>query len=122
MRLFEVHLEVEDIDRSLAFYQAILPHEKLHRWKDGSAVALVLEDGAALGLWKKGKHGRFNGRAGEHVHFAFSIADEDYEQHKSRVVALGVEIFEMSEGQDRSIYFFAPDGHQGEFYTASRFA
>lgn len=123
MRLFEIHLEVDDLERSLAFYQAIMTHQKLHWWMDRSAVALVLEDGAALGLWKKGKRGRFDGQGGRHVHFAFSVTLMEYDQYKSRLQAAGVELFEhQSENGHRQLYFFDPDGNQGEFNTEEQFA
>lgn len=118
MRLLEIHLEVEDIDRSTTFYQALLPYHKLTRWQDGSAVAFVLEDGAAFGLWKKGKRGLHNGQGGQHVHFAFQIAPEEYDKHKSKLEMVGVEILEHRwNNGHRSLYFFDPDGHQGEFMT-----
>lgn len=123
MRLFEVHLEVADLERSLAFYQAVLPHRKLYWWKDRSAVALVLEDGAALGLWRKGKRGRFDGQGGEHVHFAFAVTPTEYEQCKARLEAADVEAFEHhSDDGHRQLYFFDPDGNQGEFNTEEQFA
>jgi len=77
MRILEIHLEVNDLEKSLDLYSRLLPHDKITRWIDGSAAALVLKNGTALGLWKKGKKGIHNGRGGEHVHFAFQIEEDE---------------------------------------------
>ncbi|MEW6050177.1 MAG: VOC family protein [Candidatus Zixiibacteriota bacterium] len=118
MRIIELHIEVSDLERSLAFYQQILPHAKVTRWDDGSALALVLNDGSAFGLWQKGKQGVFAGRAAEHLHFALQVSDTEFQETKTRLISLGVEIQERTwKGGQRSVYFTDPDGHQGEFIT-----
>ncbi len=118
MRILEVHLEVADLERSVAFYEKLIPHEKLVRWPDGSAAALVLPNGESLGLWKTGKEGLYGGRGGRHVHFAFEIEADQYGDCKRRLAALGVEVIEHEwKNGERSLYFFDPDGHQGEFMT-----
>lgn len=118
MRFLELHIEVADLARSEQFYTALLPHAKVTRWEDGSAIAIILDDGAALGLWKIGKLGLHNGRGGEHVHFAFQIDRGEYDSYRSRMLAMGLEPIEHTwPSGDRSLYFFDPDGHQGEFMT-----
>lgn len=118
MRFLELHIEVADLARSERFYATLLPHAKVTRWEDGSAIAIILEDGAALGLWKVGKLGLHNGRGGEHVHFAFQIKRSEYDLYKERMLAMGIEPIEHTwPSGDRSLYFFDPDGHQGEFMT-----
>lgn len=118
MRLLEVHIEVRDVARSLAFYTRLIEYEKVTQWDDGSAAAIVLKDGTAFGLWKKGKSGLYQGRGGEHVHFAFQIAPEDYDKYLGKLRGLSLDVTEHTwpNGQ-RSLYFFDPDGHQGEFMT-----
>ena len=79
---------------------------------------MVLDDGSAFGLWKKGAIGLHNGRGAEHLHFAFQIAAEDYDEYKKRLESLGIEAIEhVWKNDNRSLYFFDPDGHQGEFMT-----
>lgn len=118
MRLLEIHIEVEDLERSLDFYQQIIPHKKIVRWSDGSAAALVLEDGSAFGIWRIGTRGLHDGRGGEHLHFAFQIKSEEYENFKQRLESLGISPTEHQwDNGERSLYFFDPDGHQGEFMT-----
>ncbi|MCM2272858.1 MAG: VOC family protein [candidate division Zixibacteria bacterium] len=118
MRFLELHIEVADLARAEQFYTTLLPHAKVTRWEDGSAIAIILDDGAAFGLWKIGKSGLHNGRGGEHVHFAFQIKRSEYDLYKERMLALGIEPIEHTwPSGDRSLYFFDPDGHQGEFMT-----
>jgi catechol 2,3-dioxygenase-like lactoylglutathione lyase family enzyme len=118
MRLLEIHIETDDLDRSLVFYRRLLPHKKLVRWPDGSAVALVLEDGGAFGIWERAKRGLYGGQAADHLHFALQIEPAEYDGLKARLEDLGVEPIEhVWESGQRSLYFFDPDGHQGEFMT-----
>ncbi len=118
MRFLEMHIEVEDVERSLDFYSRLLPHQRIGRWSDGNVAAIVLPDGSAFGIWKHGTHGLFNGQAGKHLHFAFQVDEEEYERLKARLSELGLETFEHRWPKGgKSIYFFDPDGHQGEFMT-----
>ena len=119
MRPIEVHLEVDSIERSLELYTHLLPHRRVI-W-DGEPdpqAFVVLEEGSALGLWHRGTHGIHRGRGGRHVHFAFQIAPEEYAHYKAKITEAGLEPLEW-EWPDgaRSVYFFDPDGHQGEFMT-----
>ena len=118
MKFLELHIETDDLDRALDFYTKLIPHQKVTRWKDGSAAALVLTDGRAFGIWKKGKQGLYDGRGAEHLHYAFQIDPDEYDDYLSRLKALGVEVIEheWSNGH-RSLYFFDHDGHQGELMT-----
>jgi len=118
MRILELHLEVNSLEKSLELYSKLLPHDKITSWKDGSAAALVLKDGTALGLWKKGKKGIHNGRGGEHVHFAFQIEEDELEKYRGLIRDCGLEPldYEWPDGS-KSVYFFDYDGHQGEFMT-----
>ncbi len=119
MRIVEFHIEVEHPEKSLEFYKDLIPHEKVTHWNDKSAIALVLKDGSAFGIWKKGKLGLFDGRGGEHVHFAFQIKPDEYDLYKQKLLDRGLtpEEYTWPSGH-RSLYFFDPDGHQGEFITS----
>ena len=122
MRLLEVHIEVADLERSLEFYSSLLPHKKIVRFKDGNAAAMVLEDGTAFGLWLIGKTGLHGGRGAEHLHFAFQIRPDEYDPYKVKLVNLHVDVIEHQwPSGERSLYFFDPDGHQGEFLTSDWF-
>ncbi len=118
IRLLEIHLEVADLERSRAFYAAWLPHERIVEWHDRSAVAFVLTDGTAFGLWATGKTGLYGGRGGSHVHYALQTDPADYDAMRQQLVNLGVEVTNHTwPGGHRSLYFMDPDGHQGELMT-----
>ena len=118
MRLLELHIEVEDLERAFAFYSSLLPHRDVVRFSDGQAFALILDDGSAFGLWRKGKTGIHDGRGAEHLHFALQIAPDEYDQYLRRLRELEVDPIEhLWPDGHRSIYFFDEDGHQGEFMT-----
>lgn len=118
MRIIEIHIEVSDLDRAQAFYSALLPHTGVTRWSDGSAVAIVLEDGSALGLWKRGRVGLHGGRGANHLHFAFKIEPGEYDEYRQRLVDLGCKpIDHVWPNGERSVYTFDHDGHQLEFMT-----
>lgn len=118
MQLLEVHIEAADPEASLAFYQSLLDCEKIIWRESRLAVFMVLRDGTAFGIWKKGSRGIHNGQAGAHVHFAFRIDPDEYDEYRDRLASLGVTILDYDwEDGHRSLYFFDPDGHQGEFMT-----
>jgi catechol 2,3-dioxygenase-like lactoylglutathione lyase family enzyme len=118
MRLLEVHLEVADVERSVRFYSNLLAHRKIDSWDEGTANAIILEDGAAFGIWKKGKRGIHGGQGGEHIHFAFQISPDEYTTYKRKLEDLGMKVQEHTwPNGHRSVYFVDYDGHQGEFMT-----
>ena len=118
LRMIEIHLEVADLARAEKFYAALLSFQRISRWDDGSAIAFVFEDGAAFGLWRQGKRGLFDGRGAEHLHYAFQISRDELDLYRERLFALGVDVIEHTwPSGDTSLYFFDPDGHQGEFLT-----
>jgi catechol 2,3-dioxygenase-like lactoylglutathione lyase family enzyme len=123
VQLLETHIEVSDLEKSVALYSALIPHTRVERWGDdetGRAAALILEGGEAFGLWEEGKIGIHGGRAGKHLHFAFQIAPEEYDRYVALIRAEGLEPLEhVWERGAKSVYFFDDDGHQGEFITAN---
>jgi catechol 2,3-dioxygenase-like lactoylglutathione lyase family enzyme len=122
MRLLEAHIEVSDLQRSLNFYSTLLPHKKIVNWSDHSAAALVLHDGSAFGLWKISKTGLHGGKGAQHLHYAFQITPGEYQTYKKRLESLSVDVVEHEwPSGHRSLYFFDPDGHQGEFMTCDWF-
>lgn len=116
--MIELHIEVANLNKSLDLYQQILPHKRIEFFEDKKAVVLVLNDGAAFGLWETGRTGIHNGRAASHLHFAFDIEADELEIYRTKLQKLGLEVFDHSWGENwNSIYFFDYDGHQGEFIT-----
>ena len=118
MRLLEIHLEVADVEASLAFYAELISHQRIDRWADGKAAAIILADGSAFGFWAKGQVGTHGGRGGSHVHFAFQIQPDEYANYKAKIETLGLTALEhIWPNGHQSVYFFDADGHQGEFMT-----
>jgi catechol 2,3-dioxygenase-like lactoylglutathione lyase family enzyme len=116
--MLEFHIGVENIEKSLELYTKLLPYKEISWWKDRSAVALILEDGSAFGIWHKDKIGSDGGRPGKHLHYAFQINPEEYDHYLNLVKNLGLQPIEHQWPNARSIYFQDFDGHQGEFMTA----
>ena len=119
MRMLEIHIEVADLEGAFKLYSKLLPHSEVTWWDERDAVAFVLKDGSAFGLWQKGKKGIHGGRGAEHLHFAFQIEPEEYEHYKEKIESVGLTPLEhvWPEGH-KSVYFFDHDGNQGEFMTA----
>jgi len=118
LRLLELHLEVSDLDRSLTFYSQLFPEARVVGWDKKTAAALVFDDGSAIGLWIAGKVGLKGSRAGDHVHYAVHVTHDELEVMRTRLQAMDVEVFDHAwDPPHKSIYYFDPDGHQGEFIT-----
>ena len=120
MKLIETHIEVEDVEKSLNLYKQLIPHKTILRWAEGNVAALVLNDGSAFGIWKKGHKGIHNGLAGQKTHFAFQIKEDGYTDCVELIKECGLEPLEYDWGNKyKSVYFFDYDGHQGEFITGN---
>ena len=118
MRLLEIHIESEDVKKSIMFYKEILEYEKILELNDKRQIMFVMKDGCCFGIWEKGFRGIHDGRGARHLHFAFQIPPSQYRMYKVRLEALGIKVseHEWNDGE-RSMYFFDPDGNQGEFMT-----
>ena len=121
--LFEAHLTVSDLDRSLAFYRDIvgLP-VALELPERGAAFVWCGEPGGSmLGLWSLG-----SAPLGLKLHVAFAVELEDVLAAAARLRSLGVrpESFFGEEADEPSVigwmpavaqYFRDPDGHILEY-------
>jgi len=81
----ELVLEVVDLERAEHFYSKLLGLPVVERWEHRDAI-WVLAGATRIGLWKP-QVGVAGGRGGIHVHYAFQIADEDYEATVERLRA-----------------------------------
>jgi catechol-2,3-dioxygenase len=111
----ELVLEVVDLERAEHFYSKLLGLPVVERWEHRDAI-WVLAGATRIGLWKP-QVGVAGGRGGIHVHYAFQIADEDYEATVERLRACGLEVFEDDFGDSRAAYVTDPDGNVVEFWT-----
>ncbi len=124
--ILETALYVEDLARSVAFYQRIFGFETL--FEDKRLHALNVADRNVLLLFPKGATnepavlpgGVIPAHGGSGVlHFAFAITAEDVEPWKQRLASEGVAIestVRWPRGSE-SIYFRDPDNHVVELMS-----
>ena len=114
----ELVLEVQDLQRSEAFYAGLLGLPVVERWKEREAIWVMAGDRTRIGLWRP-QIGLEGGRGGVHVHFAMHIAEADYEAALERLRAAGEPMPEHVFGttHGRAAYATDPDGHVVELWT-----
>jgi catechol 2,3-dioxygenase-like lactoylglutathione lyase family enzyme len=114
----ELVLEVFDLDAARRFYRDVLGFEETlyGEGAEGRYWYLVGET-ARLGLWTE-QVGLAGGRGGDHVHFAFHVADEEIDPMKARIEHAGAEVEgPIQLGPGRAIYVTDPDGNVVEFWS-----
>jgi catechol 2,3-dioxygenase-like lactoylglutathione lyase family enzyme len=116
MGLFEMVLEVADLERATRFYRDAIGLPIVERWTDERpAVWLALGREAFLGLWPVETGGAaaiHQGRGGAHVHFALRLPYGTLDAVRARLEGLGYEIEERDFGRgNRAIYLDDPDGN-----------
>ena len=114
--LFEMTLEVSDLDASERFYRDIIGLPIAERWTDERpAVWLALGREGFLGLWPPETGGAaaiHGGRGGRHVHFALRVPTGTLDAVTARLESLDypVESWDFGGG-NRAIYLDDPDGN-----------
>ena len=114
----ELVLESRDLEAAERFYTGVLGFPVIERWHGSPTDAVwVLAGGTRIGLWKP-SIGISGGRPGVHVHYALSVAAEDYDPVVEEIRSHGVTVDEVEfGGQARSAYVTDPDGNVVEFWT-----
>ena len=114
----ELVLEVQDLERSEAFYAGLLGLPVVERWKEREAIWVMAGDRTRIGLWRP-QIGLEGGRGGVHVHYAMHIAEADYDAALERLRAAGEPMPEHVFGttHGRAAYATDPDGHVVELWT-----
>jgi catechol 2,3-dioxygenase-like lactoylglutathione lyase family enzyme len=114
----ELVLEVSDLEAARRFYRDVLGFEETlyGEGAEGRYWYLVGET-ARLGIWTE-QVGLAGGRGGAHVHYAFSVADEEVDRLKERIASAGAEVEgPIQLGPGRAIYVTDPDGNVVEFWS-----
>jgi catechol 2,3-dioxygenase-like lactoylglutathione lyase family enzyme len=114
-------LAVTDLERSIPFYTDLLGCRLAARWDGGAYLALgdlwlCLSLDPARALAPQGA---------DYTHYALSIAAQDVDAFRARLLAAGVIEWRTNKSEGNSFYFLDPDGHQLEAHAgdlASRLA
>ena len=115
--LFEMVLEVADVDAAERFYREVIGLRVVERWTgDRPAAWLALGREGFLGLWPRetgGAKAIHNGRGGAHVHFAIRVPRGTLDAVQARLESLGVPVEGGWDfgGGNRAIYLDDPDGN-----------
>lgn len=123
----ELVIDVLDLEASERFYREVLGLPVIGRWEGDAfrgreAVWVQAGDQTRIGLWKP-QVGIAGSRGGAHVHFAMTVAEDDYDDVVAQVRASGEQVDEVYFGDDptapgqRSAYVTDPNGHVVEFWT-----
>jgi catechol 2,3-dioxygenase-like lactoylglutathione lyase family enzyme len=114
-------LAVTDLDRSVDFYTALLGLRLEARWDGGAYLSL-----GGLWLCLSLDPARAIATPGaDYTHYAFSIAQPDFDAFCARLRAAGVREWRKNRSEGDSFYFLDPDDHQLELHVgdlASRLA
>ncbi|MCL1949376.1 MAG: fosfomycin resistance glutathione transferase [Turicibacter sp.] len=107
-------LAVTDLRRSVQFYQQLPGMVLKAKWERGA----YFECG---GLWlclSLDKTRKFwEPEASDYTHYAFSIAEKDFEGFQSLLEQAGVIIWKINKSEGKSCYFLDPDGHKLEAHV-----
>ncbi len=121
--LYEMVLEVADLDASTRFYGDVLGLTVVQRWgEERPAIWFDMGDSAALGLWtpKAAIGALADGRGGAHVHFALRIPLGTIDSWQVRLEGLGYDVLRVEfDSGNRSIYVDDPDGNCVELMEAT---
>jgi catechol-2,3-dioxygenase len=114
--LYEMTLEVADLEAAERFYHEVIGLEVVDRWgEDRPAVWLALGRQSFLGLWTReagGPKAIHHAWGGKHVHFAIRVPPGALPAYERRFTELGIpyEEFVFSKS-NRAIYLDDPDGN-----------
>lgn len=125
----ELVIAATDLAASERFYTQALGLPVVLRWegeewaaRGREAVWVQSGEQTRIGLWKPAV-GISGARPGAHVHFALTVAEEDYDAMVAQIRAHGVHVDEVYFGEDpkapgmRSAYMEDPSGHRVEIWT-----
>ncbi|MBL0385878.1 VOC family protein [Tumebacillus sp. ITR2] len=115
--LNHITLHIEDLERSLVFYQEILRMTLVQKGPDYA----YLESGTTwFCLSHKPSTARVEGEKGVH-HIALTVAPDEFEEAVEHLRSHGVPIVRepVLRGVGRAVNFLDPDGVQWEFHCSN---
>ena len=130
MNLYETHIPVSDVARSIKFYEDVLGLELAFEQPQRNVAFLWIgsREKSMLGLWGPGS--AYGWKDGDHFkhHFAIAVTEEQLFAMTAKLQALGIKTrgFTDDGGNEPSvigwmpsaqIYFPDPDGHSLELIT-----
>ncbi len=107
-----VTLAVSDLERSFAFYTAVVGLKPVAKWA-GGAYLLAGGDWICLSL---DVHTR-TGPLPEYTHLAFSTGHAGFDERAATIRAHHVTIWKENRSEGASLYFLDPDGHKLELHA-----
>lgn len=112
--LNHITLAVTNLEKSFSFYRDLLGFKPLVKW-DRGAYFLIGKNN----LWfclnvdeKRKPHDCY-------THYAFTIAEKDFEKMKIKLLEKGVLSFQENSSPGKSFYFLDPDGHKLEIHLGN---
>jgi catechol 2,3-dioxygenase-like lactoylglutathione lyase family enzyme len=114
----ELVLEVSDLEAARRFYRDQLGFEEtLYGEGAEGRYWYLIGETARLGLWTE-QVGLAGGRGGAHVHYAFSVAEEEIDRLLERLRGQEIEVEgPIQLGPGRAIYVTDPDDNVVEFWS-----
>ncbi len=107
-----ITLAIKDIETSFEFYKGVLKFRPLCKWDKG-AYFLANDLWFCLNVDEKRTPNPC------YTHYAFSIADDDFDLMSQRIIDSGALIFKKNSSPGKSLYFLDPDGHKLEIHCGS---
>lgn len=105
---------VNDLDRSIFFYQEILGFKLHAKWDKGAYLSLG-------NLWLCLSLGQ-TAQRDDYTHYAFSIKATQIDIFRTRLERFGVREWKINTSEGHSIYFLDPDQHKLEAHVGDIFS
>jgi catechol 2,3-dioxygenase-like lactoylglutathione lyase family enzyme len=103
---------VRDLERSVDFYHRLLGFALSAQWDTGAYLSL-----GELWLCLSLDASKADGPAPDYTHYAFSIAQVDFDAFLRRLRHYGVAEWRENRSEGDSLYFLDPDGHKLEAHV-----
>lgn len=107
-----ITIAVSDVERSFDFYVNALGFTPLCKWNKGAYFL-------SGNTWFCINHDVNSAATQDYTHIAFDVAQNDFNNMKSIIIASGAIIFKDNISEGDSLYFCDPDGHKLEIHNGN---